>query len=421
MFLFRKNIILVPVDYDGLSVTKGLVSLDCHDNKINGTLHCYNLVATSPLKLGIAINNNLHKISILPSDVKNFEFKIDDKIKNGDDVSCVLLDVGKTDYKVELWGSTQITSGWQTSLALMLQDENLQKNEQNTQNFEKNDKNLPKTEQFLQNNVPQNQTESDNYFGNFKSKKPANQSVFDGNNANLQGTKLKQLAVDEHFDYASGLNGADHFKNDFCDVENKNLQTDSNANNFDDTQQNSQNIAGQGAQCCAQNSTKNNAQFCNQNQFLNKGEQDDGVFAYSQANLDNFIDKVIDLTDDDADAEPKKDVEPTFAQRLGPQIEKLFASNKTEKVLTEIIPNSKFCRVDFDDKSGYYVFGIIYDNQQPKYLCYGVPAKKDSTPPAEFFNLYQWLPIDAQNEYGDGFYMMYQDATTGQNISVDII
>lgn len=427
MFLFRKNIILVPVDYDGFSVTKGLVSLDCCDDKINGTLHCYNLVATSPLKLGIAINNNLHKISILPSEVKNFEFKIDDKIKNSDDVSCVLLDVQKTNYKVELWGSTQITSGWQTSLALMLQDENLQnneqnsqKNEQNLQNFEKNDKNSPKMEQFLQNDGSQNQNESDNYVDNIKSEATTNLSEIDDKNLTLCGTKFKPTGANECFDRASDLNTTNQLKNDYCDAKNQNLQADSNANNFNEAQFFNQNIAKQKSQFCENNNAESEAEFCERN-YSKNSKQDDDMFVYSQTKLDNFIDKVIDLTDEEEVAEPKKDAEPTFAERLSPQIEKLFASNKIEKVLTEIIPNSKFCRVDFDDKSGYYVFGVIYDNQQPKYLCYGIPAKKESTPPAEFFNLYQWLPIDAQNEYGDGFYMMYQDATTGQNISVDII
>ena len=110
-----------------------------------------------------------------------------------------------------------------------------------------------------------------------------------------------------------------------------------------------------------------------------------------------------------------------FYQRIKPQIDKMFETNVQEKVLNEIIPNSKFTRVEFDDKSGYYVFGVIYDEDVPKYLCYGLPSQKEQTPPKEMSNLYQWLPIDVENYDGDGFYMMYQDAQTGQNISVDIV
>jgi hypothetical protein len=99
----------------------------------------------------------------------------------------------------------------------------------------------------------------------------------------------------------------------------------------------------------------------------------------------------------------------------------MFNSNDAEIVLNEIIPNSKFCKINFDDNTGHYVFGVIYDDNKPKYLCYGVPAKKDSKPPKELSSYYQWLPIDVEEESGDGYYMMYQDASTGQNISVEMV
>ena len=67
------------------------------------------------------------------------------------------------------------------------------------------------------------------------------------------------------------------------------------------------------------------------------------------------------------------------------------------------------------------VFGVIYENSAPKYLCYGVPAQNGDNPPKELSQYYQWLPIDSEDENSNGFFMMYQDAVTGKNISVEVI
>ena len=81
MFLYRKNIILVPTDYDGISLTKGLLSLDCFDDRTECTLRCYNLSIDKPLILGIAVNNNLNKIKIDENELKTYSFRLNRVIK----------------------------------------------------------------------------------------------------------------------------------------------------------------------------------------------------------------------------------------------------------------------------------------------------------------------------------------------------
>lgn len=341
MFLFRKNIILVPTDYDGISNTKGLLSFDAYSGKTICNLHCYNLDVQKPLLLGIAIQNRLHKIKIQPSESKNFNFDLDVEIKNGQNISVVLLNVGQSDYQIVLWGSTEINNNWQTALKLMLENEGVVSQKQSADepqsHFENDDKiqskqNFDDLERFdiIQQNVDKN-------IGN----SPKNAEIepnFD-ENANLTG----DVKLEEYIDKVIELTDEEQFE--------------------------------------AQESSNQNEK--------------------------KFFDTNVDM--------------PKFYQKISPQVEKLFGDNQDEAILSEIIPNSKFCKVDFDDGSGYYVFGIIYQNGLPKYLCYGLPAKKDAKPPIELAEYYQWLPIDTANEQDDGFYLMYQDAETGQNISVEII
>lgn len=336
MFLFRKNIILVPTDYDGISNTKGLLSFDAYSGKTICSLHCYNIDIEEPLLLGISIQKRLYKINIMPKQLKSINFDLDTEIKNSDNISAVLLDVGESDYNIVLWGSTEINNNWQTQLKLMLEDENI----------------IPKSKEQI------------------------------------------DTIYDEKSDFNENL-----YK-----IGENIVQNNDNVNKFD---------------------TENDVQNQSQIRSLEdkNGFTDDIV-------LEEYIDKVIELTDEQENQTIQQENEyidakqsdlPKFYQKISPQIDKLFNDNQDEQILSEIIPNSKFCKVDFDDGTGYYVFGIVYQNGLPKYLCYGLPAKKNSKPPMELADYYQWLPLDTQDEQGDGFYMMYQDAETGNNISVEII
>lgn len=374
MFLYRKNIILVPSDYDGVSLTKGLLSLDCFDDKTECSLRCYNLFISKPLVLGVSINNNLNKIQVNQAETKNFKFVIDQKIKNTDEISCVLLNLKQNGYDIELWGSTQINSGWKSTLKLMLEDELFLKDREEVTD--------------TQNLAEEINNKFDTTTKNFDiSKQTAEQDLFCQNN--------NKPVLDDSYTYQN-----QNFVN----------KDDTLINNFNNDSD--------------KNSTNTSFKF-NQNlnqSFDEKNQADAEIYSYEDEKINAFIDKVIDMTEDREYGNIKKDAsELTFYERINPQIEKMFANNKAETVLNEILPNSKFCKVEFDDGSGYYVFGIIYDDGTPKYLCYGLPAQRDSEPPTELSNLYQWLPIDATDENGDGYYMMYQDAVTGKNISVEII
>lgn len=319
MFLFRKNIILVPTDYDGVSATKGLLSFDAYTGKTICSLKCYNLDIEKEVLMGIVIQKRLFKVKIQPNSSKNINFDIDYEIKSSDSLSAVLIDLKQDDYDILLWGSTEINNSWQTSLEMMIENEGI---------------------------VSLNEQQPENNFEHMQTKFERNKE--NAEQAESQTENVEKMSFD------------------------KNLT-------------------------------------------------DDVV-------LEEYIDKVIELSEEDDKQKTEQNFEeiskpsmPEFYQKIKPQIDKLFIDNEDEKILSEIIPNSKFCKVDFDDGTGYYVFGIIYEQGLPKYLCYGLPAKKDAQPPRELADFYQWLPVDQQNEDGNGFYLMYQDAETGNNISIEII
>jgi len=116
-----------------------------------------------------------------------------------------------------------------------------------------------------------------------------------------------------------------------------------------------------------------------------------------------------------------QEMQPAFIDKLRPQIDKLFEANQTESNLQNLIPNSKWVKVDYEDDGDFYVFGLLYDeSDQVKYVCYGVPAVFEDEAPKELSGYPIWVPLDKTNDQGFGYWLTYQDATTGEPIKAII-
>lgn len=105
-----------------------------------------------------------------------------------------------------------------------------------------------------------------------------------------------------------------------------------------------------------------------------------------------------------------------FYNMIADQIDELFARYPREKNLENLIDNSMWCKIDTDTDNKYYVVGIIKENNDIKYICYGVPGNYNIEPPLELKDYSQWLPTDPSSPYDKGYWVMYQDSNTGENI-----
>lgn len=102
-----------------------------------------------------------------------------------------------------------------------------------------------------------------------------------------------------------------------------------------------------------------------------------------------------------------------FYYAVKPQIDELFICYPAEPLLEEVVPNSKWVRVDAED--GYYVVGVLYDGNEPSFICYGVPeCVPDAPSPKELEDMCVWLPLNAPTLVG--YWMIYQSAKTGEII-----
>lgn len=141
---------------------------------------------------------------------------------------------------------------------------------------------------------------------------------------------------------------------------------------------------------------------------------------FAQANSIKFVESDENsVVRDDRENLNKEEIEqsgkmPSFLDKLKPQIDKLFENNPVDDNLQKMIPSSKWVRVEYEDDGDFFVFGLLYDeDNNVKYVCYGVPAVFEEEAPQELAGYPIWLPLNSDNRQGFGYWLTYQDAITG--------
>lgn len=119
--------------------------------------------------------------------------------------------------------------------------------------------------------------------------------------------------------------------------------------------------------------------------------------------------------------EIKENENTVFYNKIKKQLDELFLNNKPEETLETILPESKWIKIDYENESGYYALGIIYDNLKPKYVCYALPKSSPRPVPPDIKDYAQWLPLDVQKPNDSGYWIVYQDANDGSSLVVDVI
>lgn len=105
-----------------------------------------------------------------------------------------------------------------------------------------------------------------------------------------------------------------------------------------------------------------------------------------------------------------------FLSMISEQIDEMLVKYPTENTIMELVPNSKFIKIEDEYENNTYIIGVIYEKEKIKYLAYGVPAKYNTPAPKELGTNYQWIPIDLNDPMTDGYYVLYQDAIDGSII-----
>lgn len=106
-----------------------------------------------------------------------------------------------------------------------------------------------------------------------------------------------------------------------------------------------------------------------------------------------------------------------FFERMRGEIEKLLSAHPREEALERAVEHSRWAKVSYGGQR-FYVFGIIYEDGSPSYICYGVPAMGMPCPES-LTGMAGFIP--ASEEGNNGYWVMYQDARTGASIKLNSV
>ncbi len=99
-----------------------------------------------------------------------------------------------------------------------------------------------------------------------------------------------------------------------------------------------------------------------------------------------------------------------FYARMRAEIERLLKDYPREEKLEQTVKGSRWVRINYG-VGRHYVFGVIYEGLSPAYVCYGVPSKNSTCPPASLSGMASYIPAGRQ-----GYWVMYQNAQTGESV-----
>lgn len=103
---------------------------------------------------------------------------------------------------------------------------------------------------------------------------------------------------------------------------------------------------------------------------------------------------------------------PTYYQRVKENLESIFSQNEKMYDLENMVANSRWVKVGSGENS--YVVGIINYGNTPRYICYGI-AGKYGNKPSQIKNYASFIPKSPFNLKGEGFWVMFQDAISGES------
>ena len=118
--------------------------------------------------------------------------------------------------------------------------------------------------------------------------------------------------------------------------------------------------------------------------------------------------------------EPKKPPAkqpPRYYAKVQGDLRALFEQYPPEEELAACIPYSRWAKIAFA-RGKHYAVGVISDEGRPQYICYGVPAERLSEPPKALRGFCSFMPLSVFDLHGKGYWMMFQDADTGECIQI---
>lgn len=114
----------------------------------------------------------------------------------------------------------------------------------------------------------------------------------------------------------------------------------------------------------------------------------------------------------------KYTIDNPYFDHVRDEVNDVLEKFPSESALSSAIPFSKWAKVNYSDDK-YYVVGVVTDGKKEKYICYGVPGNFSEYPPEQLAGFCSFVPSSIFIPDGNGYWMMFQDAITGECIKMN--
>ena len=110
---------------------------------------------------------------------------------------------------------------------------------------------------------------------------------------------------------------------------------------------------------------------------------------------------------------PENEENQPFYLTVKGELDNIFNKFPPEESLQKTFLDSRWARINYSPDN-YYVVGLIKEDGKEKYICYGVPAVFSQSPPEELKGFCTFIPLSIFDLSGEGYWVMFQDAISGQ-------
>ncbi len=97
------------------------------------------------------------------------------------------------------------------------------------------------------------------------------------------------------------------------------------------------------------------------------------------------------------------------------KLDKLIDSYEKDFTLCSLIPESNFVKINYDNNR-FYSVGTVKERGAVKYVCYAVMGSYLNAP-KQIISFCDFLPLSPFNALGEGYYVIFQNAQTGEIVS----
>lgn len=432
--MFCKTIILSNKENLNSNAPKGILSITSENNHILGKIRLYNLaILPANSKLGIYVGGDVI-VSGLTKRPNHYEFNLDKKIDLNKSMYCAIIDNSNGDKRVVLEGGN--ASGFSftdspTDAVMEAQDEELDElisSSINTCEACSSCENCEYKKYFYEHfsPAPHNSEKQDNQLADLSHAQEENINIIEpSSSVDIEMEEDYQSNNNHHLTPAT--NQAEDNKvlthnpnlSDQPIGENSTLDISQNNNGIlpNHAETNRINLSAKEREIYYETSPTGANSTDLSEQPIERGIQNTSqsqVLTNTPSNVQNF----------DSNSTPPNEASEdipseTFLNDIIYQLDEMFKQYPNDELIMSIIPNSRFVKVSTDQASPY-ILGVIYEDKIMRYIAYGVPASYNSLPPVDFGQNYQWLPLNPDDIMSDGYFMIYQDASNGQVVNLQI-